>query len=73
MSRAAPPSQGKRRQPGGETFGSEPRFDQPFYMGFNMGGHELGLPPGDMPGESKSVTVSVVWGVENIESEFKRL
>jgi hypothetical protein len=28
-----------------ETLGFNPYFDQPFYVGFDVGGHELGLDP----------------------------
>ena len=28
-----------------ETFGISPYFDEPFYVGFNVGGYELGLDP----------------------------
>ena len=28
-----------------DAFGVEPYFDQPFYVGFNIGGFELGLVP----------------------------
>ena len=28
-----------------EVLGSAPYFDQPFYVGFNVGGYELGLQP----------------------------
>jgi predicted enzyme related to lactoylglutathione lyase len=32
-----------------DVLGIEPYFDQPFYVGFNVGGYELGLDPnGDM-------------------------
>jgi len=32
-----------------DALGVEPYFDQPFYVGFNVGGYELGLDPnGDM-------------------------
>ena len=27
------------------AFGQQPYFDQPFYVGFNVGGYELGLDP----------------------------
>ena len=27
------------------AFGQTPYFDQPFYVGFNIGGYELGLDP----------------------------
>ena len=56
-----------------EAFGIEPYFDEPFYVGFNVGGYELGLLPSEMPSESKTVNVSAYWGVEDIESEFARL
>lgn len=46
----------------------EPYFDQPFYVGFNVGGYELGLQPENVPvGEN----IAVFWGVENIDQEFK--
>ncbi len=28
-----------------QALGKEPYFDQPFYVGFNVGGYELGLDP----------------------------
>ena len=28
-----------------KAFGQQPYFDQPFYVGFNIGGYELGLNP----------------------------
>lgn len=65
--------QSKGGYPGGDTFGSESYFDEPFYNDLNIGGYEPGPPPSDMPGESQSVNVSVYWGVHDIESEFKRL
>ena len=27
------------------AFGQQPYFDEPFYVGFNVGGYELGLDP----------------------------
>src|SRR4051794_31930078 len=30
-----------------KAFGQEPYFDQPFYVGFNVGGYELGLHPSE--------------------------
>jgi catechol 2,3-dioxygenase-like lactoylglutathione lyase family enzyme len=39
--------------------GQEPYFDQPFYVGFNVGGYELGLLP-DAPADRGPVTY---WGV----------
>ena len=54
-------------------FGSEPYFDGPFYVGFNIGGYEPGLPPSEKPPESKTVNVSAYWGVEDIDADFNRL
>lgn len=46
----------------------EPYFDQPYYVGFNVGGYELGLQPEKVAiGEN----IAVFWGVENIEAEYK--
>ncbi len=55
------------------VLGIEPYFDQPFYVGFNVGGFELGLQPSESGGESKPGGVAAYWGVENIEASFKRL
>ena len=30
-----------------KAFGQQPYFDEPFYVGFNVGGYELGLHPSD--------------------------
>lgn len=48
----------------------EPYFDEPFYVGFNVGGFELGLIPDGEPG---TVGVQVMWGVANAAAELKRL
>lgn len=54
------------------VLGIEPYFDQPFYVGFNVGGYELGLDP-DMSGVERGNNAVVYWGVEEIEASFKRL
>jgi predicted enzyme related to lactoylglutathione lyase len=49
------------------AFGVEPYFDEPFYVGFNIGGYELGLDPhteGTKPGAGGSVAY---WGVADID------
>lgn len=53
-----------------EAFGTAPYFDQPFYVGFAVGGFELGLVPDGTPGTAGSV---VYWGVDDIEAEVGRL
>lgn len=54
----------------GEVFGTAPYFDQPFYVGFAIGGFELGLVPDGTPGVTGSV---VYWGVDDIEAEVARI
>lgn len=53
-----------------EVFGAAPYFDQPFYVGFAIGGFELGLVPDGTPGITGSV---VYWGVDDIEAEVARI
>lgn len=52
------------------VFGVAPYFDQPFYVGFSIGGFELGLIPDATPGTSGSM---VYWGVDDIEAEVSRI
>lgn len=47
--------------------GKTPYFDEPFYVGFNVGGYELGLDPTDEKIAAGNNLV-VYWGVPNIES-----
>jgi predicted enzyme related to lactoylglutathione lyase len=54
------------------VLGYGPYFDQPFYVGFNVGGFELGLHPGAAR-VSKGGSTFAYWGVKNAASEFKRL
>jgi catechol 2,3-dioxygenase-like lactoylglutathione lyase family enzyme len=44
------------------ALGVQPYFDQPFYVGFNPGGYELGLNPNADP----SAGPRTYWGVRNI-------
>lgn len=52
-----------------DAFKTQPYFDEPFYVGFNIGGYELGLQPDE---SVKGDNVVTYWGVENIESEYNR-
>lgn len=55
------------------ALGIEPYFDQPFYVGFNVGGYELGLDP-DMTGITIGTGgVGAYWGVSDCEAAFNRL
>lgn len=52
--------------------GQEPYFDQPFYVGFEIGGFELGLDPNGMAAASAGGPVAY-WGVKDINAAFARL
>ena len=56
-----------------KVFNNKPYFDQPFYVGFDVEGYELGLVPDDEPVTIKSSNVLVYWGVDDIQKEFDRL
>ena len=55
-----------------EVVGFPPYFDQPYYVGFNVGGFELGLDP-DMSGVVHGNNETAYWSVENIESFFEKI
>jgi lactoylglutathione lyase len=55
-----------------DVFETSPYFDEPFYVGFNIGGYELGLLPDDKAQASKSDNVLTYWGVDDIHSMYKR-
>jgi predicted enzyme related to lactoylglutathione lyase len=55
-----------------KILGIEPYFDQPFYVGFNVGGYELGLDP-DRSSFAGSGGVAVYWGVSDADAALKRL
>lgn len=52
------------------VFGTGPYFDEPFYVGFNIGGYELGLQPEENPTLDKAESVVTYWGVENIDTAY---
>ena len=54
------------------VLGQEPYFAEPFYVGFNVGGFELGLDPSGegRPGAGGS---TAYWGVEEIGAAHARL
>jgi predicted enzyme related to lactoylglutathione lyase len=54
------------------VLGFGPYFDEPFYVGFSVGGFELGLDP-DMTAVTPGTSQTGYWGVENIEKEFERI
>jgi len=50
----------------------QPYFDEPFYVGFNVGGFELGLDP-DVEGVTAGNNTLVYWGVKNAQESFEEL
>ncbi|VXB90389.1 Glyoxalase/bleomycin resistance/extradiol dioxygenase family protein [Flavobacterium sp. 9AF] len=52
-----------------KVFQTQPYFDAPYYIGFNIGGYELGLQPEELKSE-KTPNVSCYWGVENVEETY---
>jgi len=56
-----------------EAFLTEPYFDEVFYVGFNIGGYELGLLPNEK-GISQGNEGSIAyWGVKDIRKEYQRI
>ena len=55
-----------------EILNIEPYFNEPFYVGFNVGGFELGLDP-DVTDSVVGSNLLVYWGVENAEKTFSEL
>lgn len=53
-----------------KVFECVPYFDEPFYVGFAIGGFELGLIP---DGEPSLTGVQVYWGVADITAELSRI
>jgi predicted enzyme related to lactoylglutathione lyase len=55
-----------------EVLGVQPYFDQPFYVGFNVGGYELGLQPGGGAGDKAEGAVAY-WGVDDAAIACQRI
>ena len=55
------------------AFKTKPYFDEAFYVGFNIGGYELGLLPDENSETKKIPTVLSYWGVEDIQDTFNEL
>jgi predicted enzyme related to lactoylglutathione lyase len=53
-----------------QVLGHEPYFDEPYYVGYSVGGFELGLIPDGTPGAHGSI---VYWGVADAAKEMARL
>lgn len=56
-----------------EATGVQPYFDEPFYVGFNIGGFELGIVPEESASGGRAESGVAYWGVTDIEAEWQRL
>ena len=54
-----------------QALGFPPYFDEPFYVGYNVGGYELGLDPNAPKGSGGGT--QAYWGVSNVESAVEHL
>lgn len=52
-----------------KMLGQPPYFDEPFYVGFSVGGYELGL----LPSETGTAGAVTYWGVPDAEAAYARL
>ena len=55
------------------VLGIPPYFDQPFYVGFSVGGYELGLDPDSSTAPGGGGGAVVYWGVSDASSALERL
>jgi len=55
-----------------KALGIKPYFNEPFYVGFNVGGFELGLHP-QLNAVAGGENVETYWGVEDIQATFAQL
>lgn len=50
------------------AFGQQPYFDEPFYVGFNIAGYELGLHPSDAANPAGPGGTIAYWRVTSIDA-----
>lgn len=55
-----------------QVLGFKPYFDEPFYVGFNVNGYELGLHPADTT-VAKGGGTFAYWGVNDCQAAHQRL
>ena len=56
-----------------KLLGIRPYFEQPFYVGFEVGGYELGLQPEENANSSRGENIETYWGVADIDAVFAQL
>jgi predicted enzyme related to lactoylglutathione lyase len=58
----------------GKVFGVQPYFDEPaYYVGYNIGGYELGLTPAPKASAKRDAAGVAYWGVDDIKAAYQRL
>jgi predicted enzyme related to lactoylglutathione lyase len=62
----------KAKQWYADVLGLPPYFDEPFYVGFNVGGFELGLDP-DTQAVTSGSNVAAYWGVDDCRNAYTKL
>lgn len=55
------------------AIGVAPYFDEPFYVGFSVGGFELGLDPNPNAGKSGAGGTTAYWGVPSADQAVAQL
>jgi predicted enzyme related to lactoylglutathione lyase len=64
----------KAKQWYSKALGMEPYFDEPaFYVGYNVGGYDLGLVPAPKAETKRAAAGVAYWGVEDAHAAYKRL
>lgn len=60
-----------------KVLGFQPYFNEPFYVGFEVGGYELGLQPIENPASAEATAgkenIETYWGVDDIQAAFENL
>lgn len=56
-----------------QILGKKPYFDQPFYVGFNVGGYELGITPDEKVASKRAEAGIAYWGVDDARATYKKL
>ena len=56
-----------------EVLVTKPYVDEPFYVGFNVAGYELGLQPGAGKNDNKGTGAVAYWGVDDAAAACQRI
>ncbi|MEO0725804.1 MAG: VOC family protein [Bacteroidota bacterium] len=56
-----------------QAFSKAPYFDEPFYVGYNIGGFELGLMPQENAPLATADNIMSYWGMEDIQATYDHL